>query len=549
MARRHPSGGPSSGRPTLTDLPYHLEGATDFTRDRRHEVHDPVEFLGHFLAEPDLSADFLRDTDFNHPEGRPRDKGHWGLVHMAFTDSPHGAMLPFWRQFVRDDALLERCGFRQPDGRLWRPSYPTMCARFKELTRAFDAFLDGTRRLIGRARSFEPQIGAHVTFDGTMVASHARALHDCPDGSCPDARRGRLKKLDTERAKKMRQRQAEIDQEDENASAAEVVLEGLQAAEATSVHPDPERGGVSWFSGTHWWWCADPDAGPRAYKDQDTGKVRYYWVGDLPVHAFETCVGGMVGALTRPANTDEHTGFEELLDQVSQTIGAQPLSVGVDKGYYWTATYLAASRRGVAMIGPHRREPNDPVGAPAPAGPRWDTHGDPRCGHCGGRTRRIGFSTSGGRPRITFSCIMPQGPDCDARQIIDCSNEPRRLVALSRRSKVYRALYRARGQFERGHNQMRRRYNVAASDIGERSRVLGAGARHQRTLSAMLVDWIRICLRHGWIGPGPLLGAKRIPFVVPPLKEPSPDTERKRKREAKKRRRPRTRRKTKPPPS
>jgi hypothetical protein len=513
---------------TLRDLPYQVLGASDFTRDRRLAVHSTIHYLALFAAEPAVSRSFLEQTDFNHPDGRPRMDAHWGLAYLAFTASPHGAMLPFWRDLCGNEALLEACGFRQPDGRLWRPSYQTLCARFAELEASPHVFQDAAGLLVRYARTFEPAIGAHVAFDGTEAATHARGRHDCDDAECPDRGRGRLVKLDTQRAKEMRQRQAEIDEEP--GIAPQVTVRGLRAGEVTGVHKDPERGGVRWFSGGHWWWCADEDVGPRAYTDEH-GKLSRFWIGDLPVQALDLCTGGMVGVITRPASTNEHTGFAELCDQVTEISGIQPLSIGVDKGFYYKETYLEAARRGILMVGPHRASPGAAPGEGAPATTRWDTHGDPLCAHCGGRTRRIGsLTTSGGRPRITFACLLPQGPDCQARQTIECANEPRRLIAVSRRSAVYRALSRARNQLERGHNLMRRRYNIAASDLRERPRRLGAGARHLRALSGMVVDWLRICIRHGWLGSGPPLGAPRQPFPVPELKEPAPATRRKKRR-------------------
>lgn len=136
---------------------------------------------------------------------------------------------------------------------------------------------------------------------------------------------------------------------------------------------------------------------------------------------------------------------------------------------------------------------------------RWDEYGDPRCKHCGGPVIRVGnglgFVFDHGEPVIRFKCHLGHTDECRKQtQQIACSENWRMLIGLPRHSERYMAVRAAHKNLERTFAQRRRRFAVSGKDETGRLKRRGNGAQRLRAAIARFLEWLYICLRHGWIG-------------------------------------------------
>jgi hypothetical protein len=137
----------------------------------------------------------------------------------------------------------------------------------------------------------------------------------------------------------------------------------------------------------------------------------------------------------------------------------------------------------------------------------------PRCKHCGGPGEQSGRSSDGKQtlgfhfagqgavpvPRIRFECIIQATPDCAGTQTIACQESWRLLTPLPRTSITYHALKQASKNQERHFRHWRARYKVAGANIDSRPKRPGLQWQQLRASAALLIEWFRIDLRHGWL--------------------------------------------------
>ncbi len=84
-------------------------------------------------------------------------------------------------------------------------------------------------------------------------------------------------------------------------------------------------------------------------------------------------------------------------------------------------------------------------------------------------------------------------------QTIQPGIEPRLVSSLDRTDPVYWQLRHAHSNRERAHAERRARYTVGGRDVLTRTKRLGIAPQRVRLRFAQLLDWIRLCLRYGWI--------------------------------------------------
>lgn len=147
---------------------------------------------------------------------------------------------------------------------------------------------------------------------------------------------------------------------------------------------------------------------------------------------------------------------------------------------------------------------------------RWDEHG-PRCKYCGGPSRlpqppgltthpmgtTDGFVlTNTGDPRLRYRCAIGWTQDCrDKVQTICCRHEPRALLPIGRRERLFHDLLQSHSHFEGIFDSWRDRYAVAGTSQATRSKRRGSIADQKlRAAAALLAEWFRICLRQGYTG-------------------------------------------------
>src|SRR5262245_46749504 len=74
------------------------------------------------------------------------------------------------------------------------------------------------------------------------------------------------------------------------------------------------------------------------------------------------------------------------------------------------------------------------------------------------------------------------------------------LIPLSRASELYHALRHSHQSYEHVHRHWRDRYSCAGKNLESRLKRRGLGAQQLRSDAALVIEWFRLCLRHGWLG-------------------------------------------------
>lgn len=427
--------------------------------------------------------DELREAcDLSKNWGRPRKEGHWELAMVAFTVSGHVDIRP-WHDSTTPD-IWKACGFPA------KPSYHQTWRHLRELEQCEEAFIDALASLIQRARKHEPRVGAHVHIDGTEDETHAGLLHDCAPGEeCPYRQRRRARRAPRVSSAIARVERQAMNAEDPDGTATpELRVELVQ------------RGGRTFKRvrvGGCWYRTIDRDAGVRAY--EGTHGAKRFWHGYYNQKGIDHFTGGVLFAGVYNASVQEYLQFPDLYEKLMRVIGAPPQTVIADKGQSVTSVFELCTRHGTAAVIPWR--------ACGGWGDRYrpdyethDRHGIPRCKHCGGTTRFRRFTAAGRSPRISFVCLAPATPGCHSEQSIACSTDWRLLIPLWRTDPLYHELRASLGSFEGTHDYWRDRYQVAADTLACRPKVISIRWHQLRSLVAGVVEWLRICVREGWLG-------------------------------------------------
>lgn len=141
-----------------------------------------------------------------------------------------------------------------------------------------------------------------------------------------------------------------------------------------------------------------------------------------------------------------------------------------------------------------------------------DIHGIPKCRSCGLSLDITKTSGANGHPRTWGRCPMPSAPECHGEQSISSSKDWRALGLVPRTSEIYSAVYGQIQPAERAHEQMRALFGVGGKTLRERIRRIGRPAQQLRANAALLLQWVIVMARQGWLGNRP----ERVqPEVVP----------------------------------
>ena len=73
-------------------------------------------------------------------------------------------------------------------------------------------------------------------------------------------------------------------------------------------------------------------------------------------------------------------------------------------------------------------------------------------------------------------------------------------MPLWRTDPIYHELKTSHSQYERVHRHWRDRYLVAGENLDTRPKRRGIGVQELRAQAALLVEWLRISWREGWLG-------------------------------------------------
>lgn len=486
---------PMSGKVLTHELPETLPGATEFTDDPNFG--DPAWILTELQRHPDILEPLIEATTCGSRFGRRRLPGKWALVQLAFTLSGQVDVEAFCNSY-RSSSIWTIAGF--PNG---MPTPQTVWNRLTELEDCADAFVEAANKLIRRCVAHEPQIADYVWTDGTGFETHARLEHHCTD-------RARCKAAGGKPAKFLKRATEDLVKESRHAETAEPepatrnpgnTLAASAAPSSPGRHRKRRRPYRYFEIGGHTYRTLDPDAGARRY-DRDTAADRV-WFGGIEQAAVSYFVGAPLALNLFPANNQEFTEWPELLSRIERATGRKPKAVSFDRGYSIKEVFEHNTRAGIATVAPWRKPRHD-VDREQMDSEQFDRHGVPRCQHCGApgdfESAGLGYYKAKRQPRIRFRCMLRVTPECSGTQSIACSAEWRLLVPLSRRSAVYHALSARNKNYERTFRHWRSRYLVAGNGVDARPKRPGLAWANLRASAALLLEWFRIALRHGWIG-------------------------------------------------
>ncbi len=486
------------------DLPVTLEGATAFSDDP--EATAELWIVRLLRSRPEF-LDALRKACAPRAQSGRRLDGHWELAYLAFVCSGQSDIQPWWAR--ASEQLWRECGFPA------RPGYHAAYENFVRLEAHAEDFRAAAGQAIRHARKASGGlVGRDLHADFTEAETNARLRHACPKSrpcwkqrSRSYARPGaKTADADLDQVKRDRHRQGELPEDQ---------VQGDQA-------PLGPQGSNIWTDADGRLFCRvgrqgctyeilDRTAGVRAYSGPRS--ARRFWVGFYNGKLIDHYTGAPLAVNHFSASMREHAGYPALFQRGVQAIGQAPRSVVADKGLSISSVFELHTRAGTASVMPYRR-PNGSVRRQDENTPEHDMHGIPRCKHCGGPTQRVRFHPANPAPRLWFACILGATPDCQRQQSISCSRSWRMLLPMWRTEEAYLALRDAHDRYERVHQHWRDRYRVAADDHNMRPKRRGLPTQELRAQAALLIEWLRILWREGWLG-----SARRNPGKQAPAQD------------------------------
>lgn len=468
-------------------IPARLTGALGKTLLRWQDLFD-------LLDEHPLLLDGVRTSDLLvKREGRPRNTGEWALPLLAYVNSGERELRP-WHTCTPDE-LWTRAGFSA------RPGYDATYKNFAALEAHEGAFRTVASRLIQLAvEKSGGKVGHAVHVDGTEAETHSRLIHDCTGSELATCHKQTL----TPR----RSTNADAREERHHLATMEPNDDALHGA-AEEMAAD-ERG-LRVLVGGCWYRLSDDEAGVRAYITSD-GKVKRFWSGYYNAKAVDHYTGGVLASYVTSASVQEQVAYPELYAQIKEHIGQAPRAVVADRGYSVSSVFEMHTRDGVASVIPWRQHWRQEKRIDHE---RFDRHGIPHCRSCGGEGAFHRFQHDAGpqeEPRLWFRCAMPTKADCEKVQSIQCKEHWRLLVPLWRTDPAYQVLRFSHTSYESAHDRWRERYAVAGDTRADRPKRRGLGVQQLRASVALVIEWLTICHRQGWLG-GPVLNEREETVV------------------------------------
>src|SRR6185437_182195 len=128
-----------------------------------------------------------------------------------------------------------------------------------------------------------------------------------------------------------------------------------------------------------------------------------------------------------------------------------------------------------------------------------------RCQHCGGPTTMDGpglgpYKTRAGRrPSLRVRCQLAMTPDCAKPQSVDRSKSWLQATGLNCTHHLYHAVTSSHSTMEKVHGDVRSRYAASGKTPPQMPKRPGIRWQELRVNASFLIQWFRICLRHGWL--------------------------------------------------
>jgi hypothetical protein len=96
---------------------------------------------------------------------------------------------------------------------------------------------------------------------------------------------------------------------------------------------------------------------------------------------------------------------------------------------------------------------------------------------------QVKASTSGGKPRLWFRCLLGLTKECEKDQTISCNKDWTQLVPLSQTDSLYQELQLSHKSYEGVHDYYRDRYRVASNSLSNRPKRVSIGWHRLRLTS------------------------------------------------------------------
>jgi hypothetical protein len=512
-------------------VPY-LPEATRWNRDR--ELRNAVYLVRTLKAQPQIYDPLVRELTIRYKLGRHRGEGCWADVALGMVAAGEAWIQTYWAESGSGpDSIWGVAGFPGNEP----PSYEITRLRLIELERlendaldielelrallpddvkpgdpAWDDFLAerpvGAFRALGdtlvaQAKRHEPRVGLHADIDGTLAPTGARLHHNCKDKKACRAAGGRParnlpRSVESELLEEVHRLQRE-DPETAELSAPPAEDLGVRKRRRKTARGAVTQN-VRWYRlNGHDYFTLDTTSGCRRYTNN-----RFVHGANIP-QVTDSFVGAALSILPIPASDQEYAPFAMLLDHVRDATGDYLDAAVGDRLYGMRRLHEQALARDVDLVHPFRK-PNASVKTRYDLQTdKVDAHGNPRCHHCTGPGDRdsagMGLYFDQGRPYIRFRCQLGLFPECRAgSQTLACSTEWLLMGKLSRLRPLYHALRARHQSAERVHYLNRIRYNIGPKGIEGIPRRNGIPWLRFRALVARALDWLRICLRNGWLG-------------------------------------------------
>lgn len=249
-------------------------------------------------------------------------------------------------------------------------------------------------------------------------------------------------------------------------------------------------------------------AGGHLYRTLDT-------TGGLRKYAFprnQSWHGGLLQAAVCPryrtaidfqafaADEQPYDHLPELYEQLEQALGERPLAMSFDALYATKDNAEFLIRRGTQPIKPHtKRESAEREEMRCDV---FDEHQVIRCPACGSETEQEPyFVFQNGDPRVRVRCLTPHTEKCYGWQSVRCEERWGWVGILNYKDKLMNQLREKHGQMEGYWDSMRKRHGAAGKDTTSKiKRRSVVPAQQLRAEAALFIDWLRLSLRHGWIG-------------------------------------------------
>ncbi len=478
--------------------------ATEYSDD--DALMDPVEVVRLVKSFPEIDAQLkeafsLDPDDGLAPEpkrGRPRHEGRFDLLYLAFGASRDPAMESFWHRY-RSSLVWEVCEFTNG-----RPDYDTMRNYFiayEKLERR--GYREAAHRLIRNGKKHDRLLGLFLIIDATRFDSVAVHEHCCPDPvKC--RKRWEEEKKQLGKAGKGRKGPAQFLVRATDDTYNEAKSEEVAAAELAEGELPPTVAPPVGVHGRylyrevngHLYRTLDKSGGLRKYKKAKPES----WHGGL-LQAF-VCPRYRTSIDYQAFASDqmEYDHLPDAWENIEDALGERPLGVSLDGLYATFPCSEFFSRRGTMPIKPHtKRESQTREEMRCDV---FDEHQVIRCQHCGSETEHEPyFIFQNGDPRIRVRCLTPHTEACYSWQSVPCAEHWGWVSPLNYKDKVINQVREWHSQMEGFFDSRRARYALAGKDTRSRIRRRQVvPAMQLRAEAALFIDWLRLSLRHGWIG-------------------------------------------------